>query len=149
MDLICPSAIDMTHRDYLVIDGVCHAYLYIAGYGYQSLVRGGWLAALVGMGDGISLSTTLLRRPREKILPKVANSTIWSRSRMRDVDDTRADYEQMGSAIYAGQYIKQQMNTANEDYYDMYTLIEVTAATPELLHTRLAEVERLCTGHYL
>lgn len=146
MDLICPSAIDMTHRDYLVIDGVCHAYLYIAGYGYQSLVRGGWLAALVGMGDGISLSTTLLRRPREKILPKVANSTIWSRSRMRDVDDTRADYEQMGSAIYAGQYIKQQMNTANEDYYDMYTLIEVTAATPELLHTRLAEVERLCSS---
>ena len=146
MDLICPSAIDMTHRDYLVIDGVCHAYLYITGYGYQSLVRGGWLAALVGMGDGISLSTTLLRRPREKILPKVANSTIWSRSRMRDVDDTRADYEQMGSAIYAGQYIKQQMNTANEDYYDMYTLIEITAATPELLHTRLAEVERLCSS---
>ena len=29
MDLICPSAIDMTYRDYLVIDGVCHAYLYI------------------------------------------------------------------------------------------------------------------------
>ncbi|MFQ9125535.1 MAG: hypothetical protein ACLR4Z_00440 [Butyricicoccaceae bacterium] len=58
MDLICPSAIDMTHRDYLVIDGVYHAYLYIAGYGYQSLVRGGWLAVLVGMGDGISLSTT-------------------------------------------------------------------------------------------
>lgn len=146
MDLICPSAIDMMHRDYLVIDGVCHAYLYIAGYGYQSLVRGGWLAALVGMGDGISISTTLLRRPREKILPKVANSTIWSRSRMRDVDDTRADYEQIGSAIYAGQYIKQQMNTANEDYYDMYTLIEITAATPELLHTRLAEVERLCSS---
>lgn len=146
MDLICPSAIDMTHRDYLVIDGVCHTYLYIAGYGYQSLVRGGWLAALVGMGDGVSISTTLLRRPREKILPKVANSTIWSRSRMRDVDDTRADYEQMGSAIYAGQYIKQQMNTANEDYYDMYTLIEITAATPELLHTRLAEVERLCAS---
>ena len=65
---------------------------------------------------------------------------------MRDVDDTRADYEQMGSAIYAGQYIKQQMNTANEDYYDMYTLIEITAATSELLHTRLAEVERLCSS---
>lgn len=65
---------------------------------------------------------------------------------MRDVDDTRADYEQMGSAIYAGQYIKQQMNTANEDYYDMYTLIEVIAANEELLHTRLAEVERLCAS---
>ena len=108
-------------------------------------MRGGWLAALVGLGDGISLSVTLHRQPREKILPKVANSTMWSRSRMRDVDDTRADYEQMDSAIYAGQYIKSQMNRANEDYYDMYTLIEVTADTPELLKTRVAEVERFCS----
>lgn len=146
MDLICPASADFTARDYIELDGVYHAYLYIAGYGYRSLVRGGWLASLAGLGDGISLSTTLHRRPREKILPKVSNSTMWSRSRMRDVDDTRADYEQMDSAIYAGQYIKSQMNRANEDYYDMYTLIEVTADAPDLLETRLSEVERFCSS---
>lgn len=146
MELICPASADFTARDYIELDGVYHAYLYIAGYGYRSTVRGGWLALLVGLGDGISLSITLHRRPREKILPKVANSTMWSRSRMRDVDDTRADYEQMDSAIYAGQYIKSQMNRANEDYYDMYTLIEVTADAPELLKTRLSEVERFCSS---
>lgn len=146
MDLICPASVDFTARDYIELDGVYHAYLYIAGYGYRSTVRGGWLASLVGLGDGISLSITLHRRPREKILPKVSNSTMWSRSRMRDVDDTRADYEQMDSAIYAGQYIKSQMNRANEDYYDMYTLIEVTADAPELLETRLSEVERFCSS---
>lgn len=146
MDLICPASADFTARHYIELDGVYHAYLYIAGYGYRSLVRGGWLASLAGLGDGISLSTTLRRRAREKILPKVANSTMWSRSRMRDVDDTRADYEQMDSAIYAGQYIKSQMNRANEDYYDMYTLIEVTADAPELLETRISEVERFCSS---
>ena len=146
MDLICPASADFTARDCIELDGVYHAYLYIAGYGYRSLVRGGWLAALVGLGDGISLSVTLHRQPREKILPKVANSTMWSRSRMRDVDDTRADYEQMDSAIYAGQYIKSQMNRANEDYYDMYTLLEVTADTPERLEVRLSEVERFCSS---
>ena len=146
MDLICPASADFTARDYIELDGVYHAYLYIAGYGYRTLMRGGWLASLVGLGDGISLSITLHRRPREKILPKVSNSTMWSRSRMRDVDDTRADYEQMDSAIYAGQYIKSQMNRANEDYYDIYTLIEVTADAPELLETRLSEVERFCSS---
>lgn len=146
MDLICPASADFTARDYIELDGVYHAYLYIAGYGYRSTVRGGWLAALVGLGDGISLSITLHRRPREKILPRVSSSTMWSRSRMRDVDDTRADYEQMDSAIYAGQYIKSQMNRAGEDYYDMHTLIEVTADTPELLKTRVAEVERYCSS---
>ena len=146
MDLICPAAADFTHKDYIEMDGVCHAYLYIAGYGYKSLVRGGWMAALVGMGDGISVSMTLQRRSREKILPKVANSTIWSRSRIRDVDNTRADFEQMDSAITAGIYIKDQMNRAGEDYYDMYTLIEVTADDPELLETRVSDVERHCTS---
>ena len=146
MDLICPAAVDFTHKDYIEMDGVCHAYLYIAGYGYKSLVRGGWMAALVGMGDGISVSMTLQRRSREKILPKVANSTIWSRSRIRDVDNTRADFEQMDSAITAGIYIKDQMNRAGEDYYDMYTLIEVTADDPELLETRVSDVERHCTS---
>ena len=146
MDLICPAAVDFTHKDYIEMDGIYHAYLYIAGYGYKSLVRGGWMAALVGMGDGISVSMTLQRRPREKILPKVANSTIWSRSRIRDVDDTRADFEQMDSAIHAGLYIKDQMNRAGEDYYDMYTLIEITADDPELLETRVSDVERHCTS---
>lgn len=146
MDLICPAAVDFSHKDYIEMDGVCHAYLYIAGYGYKSLVRGGWMAALVGMGDGISVSMTLQRRPREKILPKVANTTIWSRSRIRDVDDTRADFEQMDSAIHAGIYIKDQMNRAGEDYYDMYTLIEITAEDPELLETRVCDVERHCTS---
>lgn len=146
MDLICPASADFTARDHIELDGVYHAYLYIAGYGYRSLVRGGWLASLVGLGDGISVSMTLHRCPREKILPKVANATIWSRSRMRDVDDTRADYEQMDSAIYAGQYIKSQMNRANEDYYDMHTLIEITADAPELLETRVSEVERFCAS---
>ena len=146
MDLICPAVVDFTHKDYIEMDGVCHAYLYIAGYGYKSLVRGGWMAALVGMGDGISVSMTLQRRSREKILPKVANSTIWSRSRIRDVDNTRADFEQIDSAITAGIYIKDQMNRAGEDYYDMYTLIEVTADDPELLETRVSDVERHCTS---
>lgn len=146
MDLICPASADFTARDHIEIDGVFHAYLYIAGYGYRSTVRGGWLAPLAGLGDGISLSITLHRRPREKILPKVSNSTMWSRSRMRDVDDTRADYEQMDNAIYAGLYIKSQMNRAGEDYYDMHTLIEVTADSPARLEIRLSEVERYCSS---
>ena len=33
-DLISPSSIDSHSPDYLLLDGVYHAYLYIAGYGY-------------------------------------------------------------------------------------------------------------------
>lgn len=57
-----------------------------------------------------------------------------------------ADYEQLDSAIYAGLYIKSQMNRAGEDYYDMHTLIEVTADSSKRLETRVAEVERYCSS---
>lgn len=146
LDLIAPSSVDLTHRDYIELDGVYHAYLYITGYGYQTLVGGGWLASVVGAGDGVSVSFTLQRQRREKVLPKVSQSTMWSRSRMRDVGDTRSDFEQLDSAISAGAYIKDSMNRYGEDYYDMYTLIEVTAADTDRLHARVAEVEKLCAS---
>lgn len=144
MDLICPASVDLTARDRLEMDGVCHAYLYVAGYGYQTLVGNGWLSALGG--DGVSVSFTLRRQQRDKILPKVVQSTMWSRSRMREIGDTRSDYEELGSAIAAGAYLKEGMNRYNEDFYFMYTLIEVTADDPALLEQRVADVERLCVS---
>ena len=37
-----------------------------------------------------------------------------NRSRMRDVGDTRSDYEELDSAISAGLYLKDGMNRYNE-----------------------------------
>lgn len=146
MDLISPVSADLTHRHYVELDGVFHTYLYVAGYGYQTLVAGGWLASIVGAGDGVSVSFTLRRQPRDKILPKVTQSTMWSRSRMRDVGDTRSDYEELDSAIASGMYIKDGINRYNEDYYDMYTLIEVTADDLATLEQRVADVEMRCAS---
>lgn len=144
MDLICPASADLTSRGSIEIDGVYHAYLYVTGYGYQTLVGNGWLSALGG--EGVSVSFHLRRQPRDRILPKVAQSTMWSRSRMREIGDTRSDYEELGSAIAAGVYLKEGMNRYNEDFYFMYTLIEVTADDPAVLEQRAADVERLCVS---
>ena len=65
---------------------------------------------------------------------------------MREIGDTRSDYEELGSAIAAGAYLKEGMNRYNEDFYFMYTLIEVTADDPALLEQRVADVERLCVS---
>lgn len=32
LDILSPTAIDTKSRDYIVVDGVFHAYLYITGY---------------------------------------------------------------------------------------------------------------------
>ncbi len=146
LDILSPTTIDTKSRDYIVVDGVFHAYLYVAGYGYSTTVGSCWLAPLVEAGEGVNLSFIFKRQPKEKILSKIAQTTMVNRSRMRDVGDTRQDFEELDSAISSGLYLKDAMNRQGEDFYYMHTLIEVTADDPETLEQRVTAVEKLCVS---
>lgn len=146
LDILSPTAVDTKNRDYIVVDGIFHAYLYIAGYGYSTTVGSSWLAPLVEAGEGVNLNFTIRRQSKDKILSKIAQTTMLNRSRMRDVGDTRQDYEELDSAINSGLYLKDVMNRQGEDFYYMHTLIEVTADDPETLEQRVTEVEKLCVS---
>ena len=146
LDILSPTAIDTKSRDYIVVDGVFHAYLYITGYGYSTTVGSCWLAPLVEAGEGVNVSFSFTRHNREKILSKIAQTTMLNRSRMRDVGDTRQDYEELDSAITSGLYLKDVMNRQGEDFYYMHTLIEVVADDPDTLEQRVTAVEKLCVS---
>ena len=146
LDILSPTAIDTKSRDYIVVDGVFHAYLYITGYGYSTTVGSCWLAPLVEAGEGVNVSFSFTRQNREKILSKIAQTTMLNRSRMRDVGDTRQDYEELDSAITSGLYLKDVMNRQGEDFYYMHTRIEVVADDPDTLEQRVTAVEKLCVS---
>lgn len=146
LDILSPTAIDTKSRDYIVVDGVFHAYLYITGYGYSTTVGSCWLAPLVEAGEGVNVSFSFTRQNREKILSNIAQTTMLNRSRMRDVGDTRQDYEELDSAITSGLYLKDVMNRQGEDFYYMHTLIEVVADDPDTLEQRVTAVEKLCVS---
>lgn len=146
LDILSPTAIDTKSRDYIVVDGVFHAYLYITGYGYSTTVGSCWLAPLVEAGEGVNISFSFTRQNREKILSKIAQTTMLNRSRMRDVGDTRQDYEELDSAITSGLYLKDVMNRQGEDFYYMHTLIEVVADDSDTLEQRVTAVEKLCVS---
>ena len=145
-DLIAPPDIDTHHADYLLLDGVYHAYLYISGYGYSTVVGKGWLTSLIEAGEGVSLSFRLVKQPREKTVNAIGQTTMINRSRMRDVGDTRQDFEELGDAIGAGLYLKEGMNREGQDFYYMHTLIEVIADDPDILEQRMTAVETLCVA---
>ena len=146
LDILSPTTIDTKSRDYIVVDGIFHAYLYVAGYGYSTTVGSCWLAPLVEAGEGVNLSFIFKRQPKEKILSKIAQTTMVNRSRMRDVGDTRQDFEELDSAISSGLYLKDAMNRQGEDFYYMHTLVEVTAEDAETLEQRVTAVEKLCVS---
>ena len=97
-------------------------------------------------GEGVNVSFSFTRQNREKILSKIAQTTMLNRSRMRDVGDTRQDYEELDSAITSGLYLKDVMNRQGEDFYYMHTLIEVVADDPDTLEQRVTAVEKLCVS---
>ncbi len=144
LDILSPTTVDTKSRDYIVVDGVYHAYLYVTGYGYATTVGSCWLAPLVEAGEGVNLSFIFRRQPKDKILSKIAQTTMVNRSRMRDVEDTRKDFEELDSAISSGLYLKDVMNRQGEDFYYMHTLLEVVADDPETLEQRVTAVEKLC-----
>lgn len=146
LDILSPTTVDTKSKDYIVVDGVYHTYLYITGYGYTTTVGSCWLAPLVEAGEGINMSFLVKRQSKEKILSKISQTTMMNRSRMREVGDTRQDYEELDSAISSGLYLKDVMNRQGEDFYYMHTLIEVTALDPETLEQRATEVEKLCVS---
>ena len=146
LDILSPTAIDTKSRDYIVVDGIFHAYLYVTGYGYSTTVGSCWLAPLVEAGEGISIVYTFQRQSRDKILSKISQTTMMNRSRMRDVGDNRQDYEELDSAIASGLYLKDAINRQGEDFYYMYTLIEAVADDPETLEQRVTAIEKLCVS---
>ena len=146
LDILSPTTVDTKSKDYIIVDGVYHTYLYITGYGYTTTVGSCWLAPLVEAGEGINMSFLVKRQSKEKILSKISQTTMMNRSRMREVGDTRQDYEELDSAISSGLYLKDVMNRQGEDFYYMHTLIEVTAPDPETLEQRATEVEKLCVS---
>lgn len=146
VDLLAPSSVDNGSRDYIVADGIYHTYLYVAGYGYRTKTEGAWLSPLVEAGDNIGISFSFKRMPRDKILSRISQKTMLNRSRMREVGDTRQDYEELDSAISAGFYLKEGMNRDGQDFYYMTTLIEVTADNAEDLEMRTSDVITLCAS---
>ena len=146
LDVIAPSSIDNGSRDYIVVDGVYHAYLYIAGYGYRTRNEASWLSPLVEAGDSIGLSFSFKRMQKDKILSRISQKTMINRSKMREVADTRSDFEELDSAITSGMFLKEGMNRENQDFYYMSTIIEVTAEDEETIERNVSDVITLCAS---
>jgi len=141
-----PESLDFTHKNYAAADGTYHSCIYIPGYGYPTQAGLAWLSPLVEAGEGVNLSFFLSRKRREKILPKIAKATMLGRTRMKDIGDTRMDYEELDSAILSGLYMKDEMNRNGEDFYYMNTLAEITAPDTDTLERRVKAVETLCAS---
>ena len=85
LDILSPTSVDTKSRDYIVVDGIFHAYLYITGYGYSTTVGASWLAPLVeaeGIAAAKSRGVQFGRKPKEMPLEYPAVLEAWRRQEL-------------------------------------------------------------------
>lgn len=133
---IAPRGIDLMHRNYIIMDGLYYSFLYIKGNGYPNKVRAGWMSSLINAGEGIDVDVFLRRENRSKTIDKVAQRIRLNRTKLKSMQDTSTDYEELAGSIQAGYFIKQGIANYNEDLFYMSVFVTVSARTYEELMWR-------------
>lgn len=130
---ISPRGLDLTHHNYLIMDGLYYAFLYIKGNGYPSSVRAGWMSSLVNAGEGIDVDVFLHRENRSRTIDKVAQRIRLNRTKLKGMQDTSTDFEELASSIQAGYYIKHGIANNNEDLFYLSVFVTISARSYEEL----------------
>lgn len=126
---IAPRGLDLSHYNYIVMDGRYYCFLYIKGNGYPGTVRGGWISSLINAGEGIDIDVHLSRENRSKTIDKVAQRIRLNRTKLKGMQDTSTDYEELTNSIQAGYYIKNGIANHNEDLFYMSVFVTISAKT--------------------
>ena len=133
VEFLAPRGIDFTHYNHIILDGRYYTILYIRGNGYPSRVRAGWMSALINAGEGIDIDIHLRRENRSRAIDKVAQRIRLNRTKLKGMQDTSTDYEELANSIQAGYFIKNGIANYNEDLFYLSVFITVSAQTYEEL----------------
>lgn len=136
VNFIAPRGISLNHSNYIVMDGLYYSFLYIKGDGYPNAVRAGWMSSLINAGEGIDVDVHLRRENRSKTIDKVAQRIRLNRTKLRSMQDTSTDYEELTNSIQSGYFIKHGIANNNEDLFYMSVFITISAKSYEELMWR-------------
>ena len=140
---LAPRGIDLTHRNYIIMDGLYYSFLYIRANGFPNRVRAGWMSSLINAGEGIDVDVHLRRENRSKTIDKVAQRIRLNRTKLKGMQDTSTDYEELANSIQAGYFIKSGIANYNEDLFYMSVFVTVSAKSYEELMGRKQQMTDL------
>lgn len=114
-NFLASRGIDLSHYNYVVMDGLYYSFLYIKAGGYPSRVRAGWMSSLINAGEGVDIDVHLRRENRSRTIDKVAQRIRLNRTKLKSMQDTSTDYEELTNSIQAGYFIKNGIANYKED----------------------------------
>lgn len=141
INYIAPRGIDLSHSNYLIMDGMYYTFLYLKGNGgYPGYVYGGWMSSLVNMGDGIDVDIHFEKFDKSRAIEKIGQKIRITSIKAKNANDTDSDYEEMRDAVQAAYYLKNGLNGSDEIMW-MTTIITIMAPTLEDLEMKKKDVQ--------
>lgn len=141
-EYFAPVELDLTHTNFLVMDGLYYTFLYIPSGKYRTRTSAGWTALLVNAGEGIDVDFYFFKQDKVKSLERIGRRIRLNRSKIQDLSDTQAGFDDLADSIQAGLYLKDGLS-GNEELYYMCTLVTVTAYSEKELMWRAKELKKL------
>lgn len=146
-NIISPRGLDLTHSDYIEMDGLYYSFLILKDYPVQSTL--GWINQFINMGNGIDVDIFFHREEtseiRSSIDTKIRNKSDSYNSSLKmgntSVDDIK-------TAIDSGCYLKQGLNTGESFYYVTMIITLFSVKYENLFHSRKKVVKLLASNDY-
>lgn len=131
-DYLAPKGLDMTHKEYLLIDGCYKTYLFIKSNGHPHSALPGWLEELTNIGAGTELDIYAQKLPREVIAETASQLAKFSRISAKEAYANPEKQNKYISRYAELNEIKAHMNQG-EDIYNVVIIITLSASTVKSL----------------
>lgn len=142
-NFIAPRHINLSHKDWIYIDGTFYAFYIISGKSYPTTVYATWLDDLINFGAGVDVDIFSERFNKADIQEKLCRTLAYTKVKMNETNETNRDFEVVKDALQSVHYIKNKLSGSNEDFYNMSTLITITSDSVKGLRKRIRQVRDL------
>lgn len=139
-EYIAPEVIDPSHYRYLRVDDKYYAFGYITADSYQDRYVAGWVSQFVNLGAGVDVDIWYNRESIEKVQQGIVYAQRLNNTRLKNTDQTNADYDDLSKQTGAGYYIRSGLSAGSEFMY-FTIMLTITANSKEELNNKVRWVQ--------
>ena len=138
-EFLSPYVVEFEDKNYVKVNDTYMSFIFISGNGYLTQLPIAW-TRIFQMGRGINVDFFFRKLNKDKISDKLARRENMGQLRVNDAANKAEVREKMNIITESVQYLRQGVDSTNQDFYFASTLITITANNPEDLKFRKKEV---------
>lgn len=138
-EFLAPNVIEFEDKNYIKVNDTYMSFLFIGANGYLNQLPIAW-TRIFQMGRGINVDFFFRRLNKDKISDRLARRENIGTLRATDNANKADVREKMNVITESVKYLKQGVDSSNQDFYFASTLITITAFNPDDLKFRKKEV---------